>query len=280
MNQKLMMDKLMETAVSDSRIVGLVDYGSSVEGRNDQWSDVDVALFIKADHLAAFDANWKTWAAKFGDLLLAYKGGIGHPWCVYDAQPLPLRVDFNFIADTDMASMQTWPKSPTSVEAMVKYDATGELANIVQSMVGQSLGPEDAEAAFASISGDFWYYILRTIGKIKREQEWLARWEFNFILLGNLTALMRLESGYTERFRASHAVDGIETAVSPQRLQQLNQLIPAQGMDEIIRVMEAAIELGYGICQAIEQKEGWPWPRALAERIKTIDINLNDCGRG
>ena len=171
-----------------------------------------------------------------------------------------------------MASMQTWPKSPTSVEAMVKYDPTDELTKIAQPMVRQSLDPEDAEAAFYAISGDFWYYILRTIGKIKRNQEWLARWEFNFILIGNLTALMRLESGQTERFRASHAVDGIETAVSTQRLQQLNQLIPAQGMAEIIRVIEAAIELGYDVCQAIANKEDWPWPQALAERIKTIDI--------
>ncbi len=272
MNQTVMMEQLIETAVSDSRIVGLVDYGSAVEGRGDQWSDVDVALFIIADALPEFDANWKTWAAQFGDLLLAYKGGIGHPWCVYAAQPLPLRVDFNFIADNDIASMQTWPKSPTSVEAMVKYDPTGELAKIVQPMIGQSLGPEDAEAAFYTISGDFWYYILRTIGKIKRNQEWLARWEFNFILIGNLTALMRLESGQTERFRVSHAVDGIETAVSPQRLQQLNQLIPGQGMAEIIRAMEAAITLGYDVCQATSQKEGWAWPQELAEQIRIIDI--------
>ena len=139
-------------------------------------------------------------------------------------------------------------------------------------MVNQSLAPDDPEAAFYSISGDFWYYILRTIGKIKRDQEWLARWEFNLVIIANLTALMRLESGNLERFRASHAVDGIETAVSPERLTQLNQLIPEKGMDEIIRVMHQAIAVGYDVCQAIEQKVGWQWPEKLAQQIRGLDI--------
>ena len=130
MNQQLMMEKIVETAVSDPRIVAVVDYGSSVEGRADKWSDVDVGLFIKDDQLANFDAHWKTWAAQFGNLRLAYKGGVGHPWGVYDALPLPLRVDFHFVSDSELTSVQTWPKAPTSVEVMVKYDATANLQTL------------------------------------------------------------------------------------------------------------------------------------------------------
>lgn len=87
---------LIAAAERDQRIVGIVDYGSSSEGRADEWSDIDVALFIRDADFDEFERAWKDWAAQFGALLLAYVGGVGHPWAVYDTQPLPLRIDFAF----------------------------------------------------------------------------------------------------------------------------------------------------------------------------------------
>ena len=83
--------RLIATARQDPRIVGLVDYGSSSEGRADAWSDLDVALFLRDADLPAFEHDWVAWAGQFGPLLLAYRGGVGHPWPVYAAAPLPLR---------------------------------------------------------------------------------------------------------------------------------------------------------------------------------------------
>ena len=81
--------QLVAAAEGDPQIVGLVDYGSSSQGRADAWSDVDVALFVRDPDLEPFEASWKQWASQFGTLLLAYIGGVGHPWAVYDAVPIP-----------------------------------------------------------------------------------------------------------------------------------------------------------------------------------------------
>ncbi len=50
--------RLRETVERDERIVGLVDYGSGGEGRLDEWSDFDVALFIRDADLDAFGRDW------------------------------------------------------------------------------------------------------------------------------------------------------------------------------------------------------------------------------
>ena len=65
--------------------------GSGSEARADEWSDVDVALFLRDEDFGGFEHGWKAWAAQFGTLALAYVGGVGHPWAVYDAHPIPLR---------------------------------------------------------------------------------------------------------------------------------------------------------------------------------------------
>lgn len=272
MDWQTMMAQLKATAVADPRIVGLVDYGSSVEGRADKWSDVDVALFIQDETVPAFKKEWQTWAAQFGDLLLAYISGVGHPWCVYAADPLPLRVDFNFFPISEAPIIQTWAKSPTAVAAMVHYDPTGTLATQIEPMLGQSLAPQNPEMTFTTVCGDFWYYILRLIGKLQRNQAWAARWEFNFIVIGNLAALMRLESGQIARFRASQATDGIETAVSPRRRAQLNQLIPGPGLAELHRVLQTAVAIGIELCQSIQQQKGWSWPQKLAKTIQSSPL--------
>src|SRR5687768_8740410 len=91
-----LLNQIIAVATEDPRVVGLIDYGSSSEGRADAWSDLDLALFVRDADLTAFEADWQQWAAQFGPLLLAYISGVGHPWVVYDTVPIPSRVDFAF----------------------------------------------------------------------------------------------------------------------------------------------------------------------------------------
>ncbi len=263
--------QLIAAAEGDARIVGLVDYGSSSEGRGDEWSDVDVALFLRDADCDDFERGWKNWAAQFGPLLLAYVGGVGHPWAVYDAQPLPLRVDFAFHRESNMAVMLTWPNAPISAAAMVWYDATGgRLTGYAQQLVGQSLGPPDLEQAFERVCGDFWDYTLRTFSKFKRGQLWAARYDYDCILLGNLHALLRLEAGAVDRWRASSSAVGIEQVISHERLAQLNACVPAAGAAGLQRAFINAARLAYEVCATTAQANSWGWPQRLAERTLAV----------
>ncbi|HET7080816.1 MAG TPA: hypothetical protein VFM49_25570 [Chloroflexia bacterium] len=260
--------RLIATARQDSRIVGLVDYGSSSEGRADAWSDLDVALFLRDAGLPAFERDWIAWAGQFGPLLLAYIGGVGHPWTVYAANPIPLRVDFAFHAESALEQMRAWPNAPRSVEAMVLYDATGgRLAAIAQTLVGQPLDPVDPGATFVSVCGDFWYYILRTLGRVRRGQAWGARQDYHSLVLNLLSALLRLEGGATARWRASEAAVGLEAGLPPERLAQLERCIPGPGLTGVEAAMARAAELGWRTCRAGAARYARPWPEQLARDI-------------
>ena len=258
-------------AQHDPRIVGLLDYGSSSEGRADAFSDLDLALFVRDADFATFMDGWRRWAAQFGPLLLAYVGGVGHPWTVYDAYPLPLRVDFAFHRASALDVVLTWPNAPLSAQAMVLYDSTGgKLTGYVQQLVGQSLQPVDMAQTFERICGDFWYYWLRTWTKLVRGERWAARYDFNSILLGNLVGLLRLEAHAVDRWRNTSAATDIEQMLPPHRLAQLNTCIPEANEISLQHAFSEAARLGYDVSAAIASANRWIWPQSLADRVLTI----------
>ncbi|MFL6209428.1 MAG: aminoglycoside 6-adenylyltransferase [Pyrinomonadaceae bacterium] len=269
--QAALLRRIVDAAAADRRIVGVVDYGSTSEARADEWSDIDLALFIRDADYAEFERDWQSWATQFGQLLLAYIGGIGHPWTVYDTEPLPLRVDFAFHRESAIEVMLTWPNAPASVAAMVKHDATGgRISACAAKLVGQALGPPDPARAFEQVAGDVWYYLLRTYSKLRRNQLWAARFDLNFIIIGNLLALLRMEAGATARLRSTSAAVDIEQALAPERLAQLNALIPGADEASLRQSFVRAIELTRQVCAALAQAHGWSWPEQLAARIATL----------
>ena len=262
---------LIKIVQQDPRIVGLIDYGSASEGRGDEFSDVDVALFIRDADFDKFEGHWKAWAGQLGTLRLAYIGGVGHPWVVYANQPIPLRVDFAFLRESAIeTAIPTWPNSPVSVQKMVLYEVTDRISNQVKNLVGQSLQPQDFDKAFEAVGGDFWYYILRCYIKLRRDQLWAMRFEFNFIVIGNLMALLRLESGATQRWRGSTAATGIEAVITAHRLEQLNRCIPAEDRASLVQATLNAIQLGRELCISISAKQGGIWPDILADEIEAL----------
>ncbi len=273
LTNRLLRQRIVDAVERDPRIVGLLDYSSASEGRADALSDVDLALFVRDKALADVRAQWITWAGQFGDLLLAYHSGVGHPWTVYDATPVPLRADFNFWPQSQLDVVTTWPNAPTSVEAMVLYDDTdGALSGHVAKIVGQSLRPADLQATFNQICGDFWYYTLRTLAKFWRGETWSARFELNFMMTGNLAALLRIEAALLghehalDRWSAQQAVAGIERVISPRRLAQLNACVPATRVDGLEQAFAPTANLAREACISIHATAGWPWPRELANR--------------
>ena len=277
LTNRLLRQRIVDAVERDPRIVGLLDYGSASEGRADALSDVDLVLFVRDEALADVRAQWITWAGQFGDLLLAYHSGVGHPWTVYDATPVPLRADFNFWPQSQLDVVTTWPNAPTSVEAMVLYDDTdGALSGHVAKIVGQSLRPADLQATFNQICGDFWYYTLRTLAKFWRGEAWSARFELNFMMTGNLAALLRIEAALLghehalDRWSAQQAMAGIEGVVSPQRLAQLNASIPDANVDALAAAFAPTVDLAHDVCASIHAITNWPWPHELADKARIL----------
>lgn len=271
MDRQSMAQRLIAAAKDDPRIVGLLDYGSSSEGRDDEWSDADVALFIRDDDIEEFERNWQSWAGQLGTLLLAYVGHFGHPWTVYEADPVPLRVDFDLHPESAISGLDSWPNSPTSVEAMLWYDgAGGRLTSAVGSIVGRSLAPLDPEEEFARLVGDFWYHLLYCHCKLQRGELWVARQTFHREVLEPLLWLTRMEAGACAHWQGSQAAKDIELAVTPTRLRQLDECIAGVDPDDLRRSLVAARDLGTSVCHSIACQHGWTWPAELAARLAPV----------
>lgn len=263
--------RILAEARADEHIVGVVDYGSSSEGRADEWSDLDLTLFIRDADFEAFAREWKPWAAQFGELLLAYVGGVGHPWTVYDTAPLPLRVDFEFQRESEIARLHDWPNSPASVAAMALYDGSGGwLCEEVGRLVGKSLCPVDVPATFEQVAGDFWYYLLQAYCKLQRGEAWHARQRFHVEVMRNLFNLLRLEAGELEHWQGTTPSFQAEGWLSPEHLVQLDACVPAPGPDGLHTALAAVARVGSEVCAAIAAKYGLPWAETLAARIVTV----------
>jgi hypothetical protein len=151
---------------------------------------------------------------------------------------------------------------------MVLYDDTnGQIRSRVSRLVGQSLAPENLAQAFEQVGGDFWYYLLRTYTKLLRGEHWAARHDFNFIITGNLLALLRIEADAVSRWRGASASAGIEKVLSAGRLEQLNGCIPGPTETDLKSALLRAASLGSEVSENIAQNHGLDWPASLAKKV-------------
>jgi lincosamide nucleotidyltransferase len=266
-----LVQRMRGAAERDERIAGMLDYGSSSEGRVDEWSDIDVAIFLRDADFDAFTRDWKEWAAQFGELLLAYVRYVGHPWTIYAAEPVPLRVDFDLHRESTIEEVVSWPNSPLSVASMVWCDKTGgRLSAYVRQLIGQPLRPADVGATFEQVCGDFWYFLLMAFCKLQRGQQWFARELFHQVVLDNLFRLLRLEANVLDRWPVASTAWNIERLIAPGRLAQLDACIPAAGTRGLRQALFRTAQLGREVCEAIAAHRGWVWPDALGERVVRI----------
>ncbi|MGC4193027.1 MAG: hypothetical protein QM589_17920 [Thermomicrobiales bacterium] len=156
--------RLVDAAIADDRVIGLIDYGSTSEGRGDRWSDVDSSLFIRPAAYDRFVAEWNTWQQQLGTVLLHYKPIDICWWSAFDGAKFPIRADFNlYPADEEhLRQIRTWPNAPISVDVMLLVDKEGLLRPHVEAIVGQSLVPPDLHAIMETFIPNFWYYVVRT----------------------------------------------------------------------------------------------------------------------
>jgi len=262
---------LLDAARRDDRIVAVVDYGATARGCGDAWSDIDVVIYLTDASQDHFAADWTSWVAKLGPILLAYDAG-GHPRAIFDTPPYPTRMDFGFFAASRIAEISDWPLMPASVDSMVLLDKTpdGAFCLTTGKLLGRLTQPLDLQREFQHVSGDLWYYLLRVFALLARGDTVAARTEYHWFVLGNLAALARLESGVTGRWRVSLAAAKLRDAVSPARLAQIERCVPGADADSMRAAARESIRVGSEMCQLLAARRNWLWPVELAAELSDM----------
>lgn len=257
---------IVDHARGDERVLAVLDYGSTSEGRGDAWSDIDLALSIRPDAFDDFRTTWETWLGACGTVLLGFTSFTGQPWAVLATEAAPIRVDLHLYGghpDDVRSAMATWPNAPRSVDDMLLFDREAALSQAVEQMVGRSLAPDDLRLAFSSVAANFWYYVHRTWSKLQRGIGWDTRWNISTVLTGNLCALLRLEAGAVDRWTASDAASGIEHVISDRRRAQLDRCIPERDPASQVSAFREIVELGMDVCMVLSARHEVPWPEQL-----------------
>jgi hypothetical protein len=98
---------------------------------------------------------------------------------------------------------------------------------------------------------------------MQRDTGWDVRWNITTVLTGNLCALLRLESGATDRWLAADAASGIEYAICESRHQHLNRCIPERDAASQVAAFLEIVELGVDVCRVLAARHGVSWPEEL-----------------
>lgn len=262
---------IVDHARRDDRVLAVLDYGSTSEGRGDAWSDIDLALSIRPGAWEDFRTGWETWLRACGTVLLGFTSFTGQPWAVLSTDAAPVRVDLHLYGrqpDDIRSALATWPNAPRSLDDMLLFDRESALSREVEQMVGRSLAPDDLASTFCSVAANFWYYVHRTWSKMQRGIGWDTRWSISMMLTGNLCALLRLESGAVDRWSASDAASGIERVISDHRREQLDRCIPERDPASQVSAFQAIVALGVDVCQNLSARYGVPWPEQLGQVMR------------
>jgi hypothetical protein len=274
--------RLCAAANEDARFIGFLIGGSGSDGRLDEWSDLDATFFLKDEDFDAFMQEWQSWAIQFGDMVLAYDP-IGFPttyWTIYHTEGSPLRVEYKFQRESQIEDITTLRTSPQSVEAMVCCDKTGgRLSACVSQLVGQdlSLPASEEQQVFKDRCDQLWYNLLYSFNKLQRGHQWYARMAFHIGTLDSLMALLKLEAHAVERWQATFPSWNLEQMIPEARLVQLNECIPAEGVENLRQAMIRATLLGREVCQSLATMHDWMWPERAPDEI--LSALTNDPGR-
>ncbi|WP_201379319.1 aminoglycoside 6-adenylyltransferase [Ktedonobacter sp. SOSP1-52] len=115
----------------------------------------------------------------------------------------------------------------------------------------------------------FWYYLLDSVCKLRRGDQWGTRQLFHVTVVPPLIRLLRLEAGATSHWHGYPAPQGIERALSPKRLSQLNACLPASAsLNGMADALKNAANLAYEVCSNLATQHSYAWPQELAERVK------------
>lgn len=270
-----MKQRLCEAAERDERVVGLVDYGSGGQGHVDAWSDIDVAVILSDADSSAFQNGWIAWAAQFGEILLANRHDGGFPWTIYQAEPIPLRVDFVFYSmfDLSLGRFWVWPTDSASIQSMIWYDRTGgQLTAYVRRHLDQPKHSNRWDTEFERKCDYFWQSFQYLFGKLQRGEIWVARQVFHKEVLERLLSLLRLEAQAFDRWEGPHIAWNVEHSLQPERLAQLNACIPSSDVTGFKQSLANTAQLGYEVCTILGTRYQVMWPQALAQKMMELTV--------
>ena len=244
-DRKRLKDGLIARAHADDRVVAAALLGSSAWGREDEWSDIDLALSISDEHL---DAAIDTWTAMMYD----EHGAVHH----LDVRWRTTLYRVFLLASTLQVDLSFW--------GTAEFVAAGPRFELLFGTPPATHDPGSLSAE-ATI-GEAWLHLLHARSALARGR----RWQANYMIAGVRDRVLALacERHGTQPDHA-RGVDELPSAL----LQGYSAMTPSRlGDDELRGALEAA---AVALNDETRQVDG-----QLAGRIAaTLTATASEAGR-
>ena len=237
--QQLLLDRIRALAEATPEVLGLLVLGSFATGRADEFSDLDLGLYVAAEALETFDV--RRWLESVAPVATIFTNEYASTVLFRDL----VRAEIHFgslVTADDWSSMVGLVAYP-SLSQVVLLDRTGTLTDRVRPLVGPSpsRGAEEADREFAALVDS-----LLVADACRRRGE-LAR------------ALARLSSSHVPLLRLARlAEEATDEWVAPARRLERELSRSAYKRYALTTASLADDQLEHAIAAA------WQWGKELA----------------
>lgn len=265
--QQTMIARARAACQADKRVVAALMYGSFTRGEGDEHSDVEFALFIEDKALPELDQ--RAWVAQIAPVLAYFSDAHGHSTAHFAGL---VRGEFHFKPASAIAWVATWRGNAwfPSLEAALLVDRTGELSQVLASLVGPAPErdtPEEVQRlGLWLIDGIIFGTSVLARGELARALELLGG------LHRNLLQMARLVEGPTEHWPTPSR--GLEREIAPATYARYQACTAPCERAALTRAYTEAWRWGRELLEALYRRHDLPLPdellQAVAARIESL----------
>lgn len=240
----------------DHRILGLAAGGSYLLNEMDEFSDLDLVIYIEPQHYLEVLNSAKTIAGTLGPLVECFTGEhVGEPRlliCLFD--PPLLHVDLKFVSLDDIHEKVENP--------IVLWERESQLTALI------NVSPADfPQPDVEWIEARFWIWVHYTATKIGRGELFEAIDSIGFIRIRVLGPLI-----LTKHAARPQGLRKVEFVASAEELMALKQTIPTYDAGECVQALRCSVDL----YRRLRKSSGNIQAENLAtEYLDQIEANLN-----
>lgn len=243
----------------------------------DQWSDLDVLMFVSDVEPYIADGRW---AERMAPVWLSFVEPTpdGRGWERRVLFAGGLDVDFALVPDAWFSTVVANEIPPDMADVLrrgyrILIDKDGQLDKVAHRPLPEvpSFQPP-AETAFLSVVHDFWYHSLWTIRHLRRGEVWWAKSGCDGRLKALLQQMLEWHAQATRGPGTDTWMRGrfLEEWADPRAVVQLRDAFAHYDAIDIARALLATMDIFRWL--AIEVAESWGYPYPTQSEQKTVQL--------
>jgi aminoglycoside 6-adenylyltransferase len=274
-------DSIAAWAQADPAVQGVIIIGSQARSTilSDQWSDLDLMLFVDDQQAMMQD---DTWTERFGQVICQFDEIVplhftNWKWCVKRPLYADLRdVDFSVLPYDRLDEVLAVNRDIIARGYRVIYDSRADLLESKIRALLQAAEPEGfqvlTEREFQLVVSELLYHVVWAFKKIKRGELWVAA---NCINSHMKNLLFRLIEAHNVTVRQQPDIlqyygRFLEQRTDPQVLAMLERCFTHYDRADAVAALGHLHEITHLLARAICEKTGYAFDAAQFDRIKAV----------